>query len=76
MTEILLILIIALALFSLITKDLMHSVIALSAISLLCALIFTLHWAFDVAITEAAVGAGITTIIFVWALKHTSRKDV
>ncbi len=76
MTSILLILLIALALFSLLTKDLLHSVIALSAISLLSSLIFVLHYAFDVAITEAAVGAGITTIIFVWALRHTSRRDV
>jgi uncharacterized MnhB-related membrane protein len=54
----------------------LRCVIALSAISLISCIIFVLHYAFDVAITEAAVGAGISTIIFVWAIRHTSRKDV
>ncbi|MBN2873612.1 MAG: DUF4040 domain-containing protein, partial [Spirochaetales bacterium] len=29
----------------------------------------------DVAITEAAVGAGVSTIIFVWVIRATGRKD-
>lgn len=67
--------IIALAIFTLASPDLLHGVIAMSAISLLSALIFYLMQAPDVAITEAAVGAGVTTVIFVWALRHSKRRD-
>ncbi len=67
--------IIVLALFALYSKDLLSSVIALSAVSLFSAVIFLLSHAPDVAITEAAVGAGLTTIIFVWAIRHTGRDD-
>lgn len=75
MNILLLSLILSLSIFSLIAKDLLHSIIALSAISILSALIFTFLKAPDVAITEAAVGAGVSTIIYVWAIRHTKRKD-
>ena len=75
MTIILLILILGLAVFALSTKDLLHGIIALSAVSMLSALLFYLLQAPDVAITEAAVGAGISTVIFVWAIRYTERKD-
>jgi uncharacterized MnhB-related membrane protein len=68
-------LILCLSIFSLFAKDLLNAVIALSAISILSALLFTLLKAPDVAITEAAVGAGVSTIIYVWAIRHTKRKD-
>ena len=75
MIIILIILIIALAVFTLISPDLLYGVIAMSAISLISALIFYLLQAPDVAITEAAVGAGVSTVIFVWALRHSKRRD-
>lgn len=75
MNILLLSLILCLSIFSLIAKDLLHSIIALSAISILSALLFTFLKAPDVAITEAAVGAGVSTIIYVWAIRHTKRKD-
>ncbi len=75
MNILLLSLILCLAIFSLIAKDLLHSIIALSAISILSALLFTFLKAPDVAITEAAVGVGVSTIIYVWAIRHTKRKD-
>lgn len=75
MTILILVLIVLLALYVLGSRDLLHGVIAMSAISLLSAILFYLMQAPDVAITEAAVGAGVSTIIFVWALRHTSRKD-
>jgi uncharacterized MnhB-related membrane protein len=68
-------LILALGVFTLASRDLLHSVIALSAISMLSALLFTILRAPDVAITEAAVGAGVSTVIFVWAIRHTQRRD-
>jgi uncharacterized MnhB-related membrane protein len=70
-----LVLIIGLALFSLVSKDLLHGIIALSAISLISALLFYLLNAPDVAITEAAVGTGVTTVVFVGVIRHTNRKD-
>ncbi|MEA4860636.1 MAG: hydrogenase subunit MbhD domain-containing protein [Sphaerochaeta sp.] len=75
MNILLLSLILALGVYSLLAKDLLHSVIALSAISMLSALLFTILRAPDVAITEAAVGAGVSTVIFVWAIRHTQRRD-
>jgi uncharacterized MnhB-related membrane protein len=41
----------------------------------LSALLYFVLKAPDVAITEAAVGAGISTVIFVWIIRETSRKD-
>lgn len=75
MNILILALILALGIFALVCKDLLHSIIALSALSMLSALLFTMLRAPDVAITEAAVGAGVTTIIFVWAIRHTQRRD-
>ena len=75
MTTILLILIVALAIYALSCSDLLHGVIAMSAISLLSAVLFYILQAPDVAITEAAVGTGVSTVIFVWALRHSQRKD-
>jgi uncharacterized MnhB-related membrane protein len=75
MTIIILILIVSLALYTLSSSDLLHGVIAMSAISLLSAILFYILQAPDVAITEAAVGAGVSTVIFVWALRHSQRKD-
>jgi energy-converting hydrogenase B subunit D len=75
MIIIILLLIIGLAVFSLVSKDLLHGIIALSAISLISALLFFILNAPDVAITEAAVGTGVTTVVFVGVIRHTNRKD-
>jgi energy-converting hydrogenase B subunit D len=75
MTIIILLLIVVLAFYAIASGDLLHGVIALSAISLLSALLFYLLHAPDVAITEAAVGAGVSTVVFVWAIRYTERKD-
>jgi len=42
--------------------------------SLICALIFLILDGVDVSLTEAAVGAGISTILFLSTLKHTDIK--
>lgn len=70
-----LVLLIVLSLFTLENRDLLQGVIALSAFSLMSALLFYILRAPDVAITEAAVGAGVSTVIFVWAVRATDRKD-
>ena len=75
MVVLLLALILALAVFSLAAGDLLHSVIALSGVSLLSTLLFYILRAPDVAIAEAAVGAGVSTVVFVWAIRNTDTKD-
>ena len=56
-------------------KDLLASVLALAAASLLVALEFFLLQAPDVAIAEAAIGAALTTAIYVIAIRRTTRKE-
>jgi len=56
-------------------KDLIHSTIALAAFSFLLSIEFYLLQAPDVAIAEAAIGAGLTTAIFIMAIRSTARKE-
>ena len=52
------------------TKNLLASVVVFMAFSSIMAVIWLLMHAPDLAITEAAVGAGIDTILFVVTLKR------
>jgi len=52
-------------------KKLLPSVIALSVSSLLLSLEFYILHAPDVAIAEAAIGAGLTMAIFIFAIRGT-----
>lgn len=52
-------------------KKLLPSVVALSVASLLLSLEFYLLHAPDVAIAEAAIGAGLTMAIFIFAIRGT-----
>lgn len=63
------------AVLSLASWDLLATIILLAVFSLLCAVVFYYLHAPDVAITEAAVGAGVSTLILVWAVKRTVRKE-
>lgn len=54
-------------------KDLLASVILLGAFSLFMCIIWLEMGAVDVAFTEAAVGAGVTTVFFVIAVLKTDR---
>ncbi|MBU1049308.1 DUF4040 domain-containing protein [Candidatus Bipolaricaulota bacterium] len=56
-------------------KDLLSSVLALAAASLLVSLEFYMLQAPDVAIAEAAIGAALTTAIYVIAIRRTARKE-
>jgi uncharacterized MnhB-related membrane protein len=56
-------------------KRLITSVVLLSGISLLTALVFYIANAPDVAITEAAVGTGLSTIAFLWVLRATKEDE-
>ncbi len=56
-------------------KDLLASVLALAAASLLVSLEFYMLQAPDVAIAEAGIGAALTTAIYVIAVRRTRRKE-
>ncbi len=56
-------------------KDLLSATIALAAVSLLLSLEFYILQAPDVAIAEAAVGAGLTTAIIIFAIRGTRRRE-
>lgn len=72
---ILLALMLATAIIALQVRDLLAAVVTLGVFSFLCALLFVVMGAVDVAFTEAVVGAGITTVLFVVALYHSTRES-
>lgn len=55
-------------------KDLLGAAIVFSAYSFLMCLAWAIMGAVDVAFTEAAVGAGVSTIFCVAAVFHTTRR--
>ena len=63
------------ALAAIVSKDLLDSVIIFNAYSFTIALTYSILRAVDVAMTEAAVGAGISSILFVAALCKTKRRE-
>ena len=69
------VLIIAAACFAIFSKKLLASVIALCVVGIVMALEFVLLHAPDVALAEAAVGAVITTVIFIIAISKTRKKE-
>lgn len=69
-----LILMVVCAIFALRVSDLLAAVVIFGAFSFFSAIFFTLLGALDVAFTEAAVGAAITTVFFVSAIYRTDRK--
>ena len=56
-------------------KDLLAAAIASAAFSLLLALEFYILQAPDVAIAAAGIGAGLTTAIFIIAIRGTKRHE-
>lgn len=57
------------------TKDLLSAVIIFAAFSLVLSILWLILKAPDVALTEAAVGAGITTVILLAVLAKTERYE-
>ena len=56
-------------------RDLISAVVMCAAVSLLASVLFYLLDAPDVAMAEAAIGAGLTTAIFVLAIRKTGRYE-
>ena len=55
------------------TKDLLVAIIMFSSFSFLMAVLWLVLQATDVALTEAAIGSGITTLLFLAVLSKTQR---
>jgi uncharacterized MnhB-related membrane protein len=75
MVEILLLLLLVLAVLVLAFRSLLSAVILLAVFSLICALLFFVLEAPDLAIAEAAVGAGVSTALFVRAVRRTGNRE-
>jgi energy-converting hydrogenase B subunit D len=56
-------------------RDLLAAAVVFSAYSLMMALLWTQLRAPDLALTEAAVGAGVTTVLFVVTVFKTTRRE-
>lgn len=69
-----LLLIVVCAITAVLIHDLLAAVIIFGAFSFFSALYFALLGALDVAFTEAAIGAVITTVFFVTAIYRTVRR--
>lgn len=71
----LLVLLVATAIAAVQSRDLLAAVIILSVYSFIMAILYTQLNAPDVGLTEAAVGAGATTLLFIIAIRRTSRRE-
>jgi len=69
-------LLLASALIALRLKNLLAAAVTLSVFSFISAVIYLVMGAVDVAFTEAVVGAGITGVLFIVVLFHTSRRSI
>ncbi len=63
------------AIFAVVQKDLMLAVIGTGIVSVILSALFLILQAPDVALTEAAIGIALTTIIFIITLKKTKRYE-
>ncbi|MGA1874036.1 MAG: hydrogenase subunit MbhD domain-containing protein [bacterium] len=66
---------VATALAAVMSKDLLEAVIIYSAYSFTIAFTYSILRAVDVSMTEAAVGAGISSILFAATLCKTKRRE-
>jgi uncharacterized MnhB-related membrane protein len=74
MADVLLIFMLILAVLSVVLKNLFGAVVVLSVFSLISCLFFFILGAPDVALTEAAVGTGIGSVVFIWIVRKTRGK--
>jgi uncharacterized MnhB-related membrane protein len=63
------------AVYSVFQKDLLYAVIGTGLISLVLSILFLMLQAPDVALTEAAIGVALTTIIFIITIRNTVRHE-
>lgn len=71
---IILVIVVICGISALAVKDLLSAAILFGAYSFMMCLLWAIMGAVDVAFTEASVGAGISTVLFVTAVFRTSRR--
>ncbi|MBT3386487.1 MAG: DUF4040 domain-containing protein [Desulfobacula sp.] len=71
---IILILVVLFGIGALAVRDLLGAAILFGAYSFMLCLLWAIMGAVDVAFTEASVGAGISTVLFVSAVLRTTRR--
>ena len=71
---IILMLVVCFGIAALATRDLLSAALLFGAYSFMLCLLWAIMGAVDVAFTEATVGAGISTILFVAAVLRTTRR--
>ena len=69
------VLVVVFAVLAIHSKDLLYSVIYLAGSSLMLSLVYFTLRAPDIAITQAAVNAGLVTAIFIFTLNRTRREE-
>ncbi len=57
-------------------KNMISAILAAGVVSLFASVLYLLMAAPDVAMTEAAIGAGLSTVIFLLAFKKTRDEEV
>ncbi len=72
---ILLLFLVAAALIVVRTRDLLAAALIFGAYSLIMCIVWQQLSAPDIALTEAAVGAGITTVLFIVTVSKTTRRE-
>ena len=72
---IILILVVICGIGALAVRDLLGAAILFGAYSFMMCLLWAIMGAVDVAFTEASVGAGVSTVLFVAAVFRTSRRS-
>jgi len=70
-----LLLVVVCAIAAISVKDLLSATIIFGVYSFLMCLLWAEMGAVDVAFTEATVGAGVSTVLFIAAILHTSRRS-
>ncbi len=73
--NVLLILLFLLYLVAVEVGDMLYSVLILAAGNTTMAVVFYIMQAPDIALTQAAVGAGVSTVLLVNAINRTRRKE-
>lgn len=63
------------AIYTIVSRYIFSIVMLAGAYSLISAIIFVTLDAVDVAFTEAAVGAGLSTVLYIAAMKHLPQKE-
>lgn len=64
------------ALLAMHLRSLVAAIVSAGLVSLFASVIYVILAAPDVAMTEAAIGAGLSTVIFLYAVRRTTGREV